>query len=97
MNDIKEMVRQYGNVLDRAAFGLDEQPSSCSAPSACSARYDMQPGMGQCWVRDRHDDNRLIAMCTRGEDAQQIVAVLNAHVQNDPHEPLPKADNREDG
>jgi hypothetical protein len=42
----------------------------------------MQPGMGQCWVRDNHDNGRLIAMCTRDEDAQKIAAALNADVQN---------------
>jgi hypothetical protein len=43
---------------------------SGTSPSDCSARYDMQPGMGQCWERDNHDRGRLISMCTRDEDAQ---------------------------
>jgi len=45
-------------------------------PSDTERRYVTKPGMGQCWVQDTQD-NRIIAMCTRGEDCRLIVAKLN--------------------
>lgn len=39
-------------------------------------RYKMRMGMGNWWVEDG-GEGRLVAMCTRREDAELIAAALN--------------------
>ena len=61
-----------------------ESGGSSYSPSAGSVpRFKLVCAMGQNWVQDTGDGNRMIAMCTRWQDAMTIINAMNRDAQND--------------
>lgn len=64
---------------------MKKSPRACRKQDQlvrANASFEVRQGMGQFWLADLSDGGRLIAMCTRKEDADRLRTAMVCFTAN---------------